>query len=138
MNNNSSNAFINYKKQKGYLTGDLGYIQNNKIYCVGRKDTQIKYKGYRIELSEIENVINDIYYVEKAVVTTRKNNDNKVSRIIAFVKIKKSYNKMSKDIKVQLQKVLPEYMIPTVKIITEIPLTQNGKIDIKKLLEKKV
>ena len=138
LNNNSSNAFINYKRQKGYLTGDLGYIQNNKIYCVGRKDTQIKYKGYRIELSEIENVINDIYYVEKAVVTTRKNNDNKVSRIIAFVKIKKSYNKMSKDIKVQLQKFLPEYMIPTVKIITEIPLTQNGKIDIKKLLEEKV
>lgn len=79
--NNSLNkdAFIIYKNQKSYLTGDLGYRSNNKLYCVGRKDKQIKYKGYRIELSEIENVINEFEFVEKAVVTTLKNKDGKIN-----------------------------------------------------------
>ena len=132
--NNNSNSFIFYKGKKGYLTGDLGYKKNNKVYCIGRKDTQIKFKGYRIELSEIEKVLNNIEYIEKAIVTTKKN-DNKVSRIIAFVKIKSSYSVESKEIKEYLKRVLPEYMIPNIKMISEIPLTANGKVDAKKLLE---
>ena len=132
--NNNSNSFIFYKGKKGYLTGDLGYKKNNKVYCIGRKDTQIKFKGYRIELSEIEEVLNNIEYIEKAIVTTKKN-DNKVSRIIAFVKIKSSYSVESKEIKEYLKRVLPEYMIPNIKMISEIPLTANGKVDAKKLLE---
>lgn len=132
--NNDSNSFISYKGKKGYLTGDLGYKKNNKIYCIGRKDTQIKFKGYRIELSEIEKVLNNIEYIEKSIVTTKKN-DDKVSRIIAFIKIKSSFSVEPRQIKEYLKNVLPEYMIPNIKIISEIPLTPNGKVNTKKLLE---
>lgn len=129
----NKNVFITFNNQSAYVTGDLGFKQNNKIYWVGRKDKQIKYNGYRIELSEIETVLNSIEFIEKAVVTTTKNNDNVVNRIIAFVKL--SDNKYSThDIKKHIAKYLPQYMIPTIKIVYSIPLTENGKVDEKMLL----
>ena len=90
---------------------------------------------YSQSLSILEaDVCQEAKYIEKAIVTTKKN-DNKVSRIIAFVKIKSSYSVESKEIKEYLKRVLPEYMIPNIKMISEIPLTANGKVDAKKLLE---
>ena len=79
--------------------------------------------------------MNNINYIEKAIVTTIRTFDNKISRIIAFIKLEKLCNKTPKDIKENIKSILPEYMIPTIKIINEIPLTSNGKIDEKKLLE---
>lgn len=135
INNQNNEKFIKYEGQRGYLTGDLGYKNRDKFYCIGRKDTQIKYKGYRIELSEIEEVLNNIKYIEKAVVSTNKANDGKIRRIVAYIKIKTSLKIGLKDIKEQIKNVLPEYMIPTIKIVNEMPLTSNGKIDVKKLSE---
>ena len=128
----NQNVFITFNNKKAYLTGDLGYKKNNQIYCIGRKDKQIKYKGYRIELLEIENAINNIDYVEKSVVTVLKQNDI-VKRIIAFVKINDN-NHTIKDIKRYIEKELPNYMIPTIKIVDKIPLTENGKVNEKVLL----
>lgn len=129
----NQNVFITFNNQSAYITGDIGFKKNDKIYCIGRKDKQIKYKGYRIELSEIEKVLNSIEFIDKAVVTTTKNNDNIVNRIIAFVKV--TDNKYSvQDIKNYIVKYLPNYMIPTIKIIENIPLTENGKVNEKVLL----
>ena len=47
-------SFLIYRGKRGYLTGDYGFIKDGIIYCIGRKDKQIKYKGYRIELQDIE------------------------------------------------------------------------------------
>ena len=129
----NKNVFINFNNKNAYLTGDLAYKQNNKIYCIGRKDKQIKYKGYRIELQEIEEILNSINYIDKAIVTTLKKEDNTVSRIIAFVKlIDEKYT--INDIKMQLDKILPNYMIPTIRIVKEFPLNENGKINEKELI----
>lgn len=127
-------AFIIYNKKKAYLTGDLGYIKDGNLYCIGRKDKQIKYKGYRIELQDIEKNIYELSYIDKAVVVA-KAKDNKVNKIIAFVKLKEDINKTTLEIKTELQKKIPDYMCPTIKIIDEFPLNQNGKCDEKKLLE---
>ena len=128
----NQNVFITFNNKNSYLTGDLGYKKNNEIYCIGRKDKQIKYKGYRIELLEIEKHLNNIDYIEKAYVTTIKQNDI-VKRIIAFVKLNNN-NYAAQDIKEYLENILPKYMIPTIKIVTEIPLTENGKVNEKILL----
>ena len=128
----NNNVFITFNNKRAYLTGDLGYKKNNQIYCIGRKDKQIKYTGYRIELLEIENAINNIDYVEKSYVTTFKQNDI-VKRIIAFVKTNGNSHTIQ-DIKKHIEKELPSYMIPTIKIIDKFPLTENGKIDEKALL----
>jgi D-alanine--poly(phosphoribitol) ligase subunit 1 len=130
--NLNKNVFITFNNKQAYLTGDLGYIKNNKLYCIGRKDKQIKFKGYRIELLEIENVINNIDYVDKTVVTVTKQDDI-VKRIIAFVKLNDN-NHTIQDIKKLIEKELPNYMIPTIKIVDEIPLTENGKVNEKALL----
>lgn len=132
--NLNQNVFITFDNQSAYVTGDLGFKKDGKIYCIGRKDKQIKYKGYRIELSEIEKLLNGIEFVEKAIVTTIKNKDNIINRIIAFVKITDN-DYSAQDIKNYIAKYLPNYMIPTIKIIDKFPLTENGKVNEKMLLE---
>lgn len=133
--NLNKDVFITYKNQKSYLTGDLGYKKNNKLYCIGRKDKQIKYKGYRIELLEIENVINKFDFVEKAVITTIQNKEGKVNKIIAFIKEKEENIINMSEIKQIIKNNLPDYMIPVIKIVKEIPLNENGKVNEKMLLE---
>ena len=112
-----------------FNTGDIGYIEDNKLYCKGRSDSQIKYKGYRIELNEIEYYISAIDGVNNCCVIAKYDNNNTVTMIKAFVEISKDIN-----IKEELKKDLPSYMIPKViKVMDKIPINNNGKIDRKAL-----
>ncbi|MCR5608533.1 MAG: AMP-binding protein [Lachnospiraceae bacterium] len=131
----NAGAFIRFKDKPSYLTGDLAYKVNGKLYYAGRKDRQIKYKGYRIELREIESLLNGLDYICQSVVTVNTNKDGDINRIIAFVKLKDSINISSKEIKAYLENHLPSYMIPVIKIVDKIPLNENGKTDEKALLE---
>ena len=131
LGNNENKSFITFEGEKAYLTGDLGYIKNGLLYYVQRKDKQVKYKGYRIELSDIENNLKKLEYIEKVVVVAKKNIDRKVINIIAFVKTEKDADVIKEDLK----KKLPEYMIPKIKKVDSFPINNNGKCDEKKLLE---
>lgn len=131
LGNVENKSFIIFKGEQAYLTGDLGYIKNGLLYYVQRKDKQVKYKGYRIELSDIENNLKKLEYIEKVVVVAKKNIDRKVTNIIAFVKTEKDADVIKEDLK----KKLPEYMIPKIKIVNSFPINSNGKCDEKKLLE---
>ncbi len=115
-----------------YKTGDIGYIENKKIYCIGRKDSQIKYKGYRIELNDIEYNLKLIDGVDDAAVVAKYNENNIVKTIKAYV----VSNKETNYIKEKLGKKIPSYMMPkTIVLIDKLPLNQNGKIDRKALQE---
>lgn len=110
-----------------YKTGDLGYInsENEIIFC-GRKDDQIKLNGQRVELGEIENAISEIEGVTLSSVVVRQNKEE-TQVLCAFYSGKK---KESLEIRKELEKKLPRYMIP--QIIThldEMPLTSSGKIN---------
>ena len=133
--NDVKNAFIEYKGAKGYLTGDLGYKKEGLLYYKCRKDRQIKYKGYRIELQDIEKNIELITYIEKAVVIAKKDEYGNVKRIIGFVKLKENVDKNISEIQNDLKLKLPIYMCPYIKIVKQFPLNENGKCDEKKLLE---
>lgn len=126
-----------YKKNNinCYKTGDVGFIDNNFIYCRGRIDNQIKYMGYRIELGDIENNLLKISGIKDAVVICKyKDNSNIVKLIKAFVTINK--NITVEYIKEELLKLIPKYMIPKViEIVDSIPINSNGKYD-RKALEK--
>ena len=100
-----------------------------------RKDKQVKFKGYRIELSDIEKNLQELNYIEKAVVIAKKNNENKVQNIIAFVKVKENESKTELQIKTDILNKLPSYMCPKFKIVKEFPINKNGKCDEKRLLE---
>lgn len=132
---NKSDKFIYINNKKAYLTGDLGYIENGNLYYKCRKDKQIKYKGYRIELIDIEQNLLELNYIEKATVLPQKDNNNKVSKIIAFVILKEGNEINGLEIRKDLKEKLPEYMCPIIKIIKEFPININGKCDERKLLE---
>ena len=102
------------------------------MYCVGRKDSQVKYKGYRIELNDIEYNINLIKGVNDCAVIAKYNDNNIVKLIKAFVVLD---NNLDSDyIKNELKKYLPSYMIPKIIVIVDkLPVNQNGKIDRKAL-----
>ena len=110
-----------------YKTGDLGYInsENELIFC-GRKDSQIKLNGQRIELAEIENAMSEIDKVLLAAVVARKNNEgNQI--LCAFYSGEK---KEGRQIRNELGRKLPRYMIPhIITHLDEMPLASSGKID---------
>lgn len=133
--NANNNVFINYNGKKAYLTGDLGYYENGNLYYKCRKDKQVKYKGYRIEISDIENNFYELNYIEKVVVLAKKSQENKVVKLIAFIKLKENIEKSELEIKNDLALKVPEYMCPTIKIIDEFPLNKNGKCDEKQLIQ---
>ena len=130
-----NDRFIDFNGKKGYLTGDLGFLKNNILYYVGRKDEQIKYKGYRIELQDIENNIYSLNYVEKVKVIPKYSSNNIVIKLIAFIQIKSGFQVLEEEMKKDLSNIIPEYMIPSIKIVDEMPINNNGKIDINKLKE---
>ena len=122
-----------YNGKNAYLTGDLGYWSNGNLYYKCRMDKQIKYKGYRIELADIEKNLYDLNYFEKVKVIEKKSEDNKIIKLIAFVKLKTNINKTEVEIKKDLATKIPEYMRPSIKILEEFPINSNGKTDIEKL-----
>lgn len=126
--------FVNGEYGKEYRSGDLAYIDDEgKFVIVGRKDKQIKIYGNRIELDEISSVIESVTgckcYVECL------NQPSKV--ILAAYLIKKQDFIMSlPKLTQQLQKKLPQYMIPKFYMLADkIPLTVNGKVNEKYIIE---
>lgn len=115
-----------------YKTGDIGFVNSTgDLIYVGRLDNQIKNKGHRIELEDIELNILQIEEVDSAVVCFE--DDRK--ELITFYTSKKG--DISKMIYSQLKIKLPEYMIPHKFILAKNFLyTSSGKIDRKNMLEK--
>ena len=115
-----------------YKTGDLGfYNENGIITCLGRIDNQIKIRGLRIELEEIEKAILEIKEIQNCVVVKKQFDDGHEFLCAYYIK-----NKIINEnyIRNHLQKKLTNYMIPQYFIeLDKIPYTPNGKID-KKLL----
>ena len=123
-------GFYKENGKKCFKTGDMGFIENGKLYCKGRFDSQIKYKGYRIELSEIEANISSVSGTENCAVIVKRNPEGEVRLIKAFV----SGNVSEEEIRKKLSENLPEYMIPkSIKKLAFIPFNKNGKIDRKEL-----
>ena len=130
-----SGGFLTYRGEKAYRTGDYGYRHQGRLYFIGRKDSQVKLKGCRIELSEIERAIEALDGVERAVAVPVER-DGRLRRIAAFVKLEPSCPMSELGIRNRLRSILPDYMIPKIKPVDRIPLTPNGKTDVQALLEK--
>ncbi|MHB8209252.1 non-ribosomal peptide synthetase [Mucilaginibacter sp.] len=111
-----------------YRTGDLGRMMPDfNMEFIGRKDNQVKINGFRVELGEIESVLNSSEEVINAVVLAKNNQEGK-KQLIGYVVPKGEFVK--EPIISYLKAKLPDYMVPTMWIeLDKLPLTSNGKID---------
>lgn len=114
-----------------YKTGDqVRWLSNGELECLGRIDDQVKIAGHRIELDEIKSILLTLEHIKYSVVTIDENEDQKY--IIAYYTATKNLNE--KELKQQLQKILPVHMLPHRLIaLQSIPLNITGKLDRTKL-----
>jgi amino acid adenylation domain-containing protein len=114
-----------------YRTGDLArYLPDGNIEFLGRSDTQIKYRGIRIELSEIEAVLLEHADVREAVVMLREDQNGR-ERLVAYVVRGGLQDAVFQQaLRDCARSKLPAYMVPTAFVILDrLPLTSRGKID---------
>ena len=115
-----------------YHTGDIVREQpDGSFIFIGRRDNQVKIRGFRIELSEIVSCINQCKGVSQSYVKVEDICNAK--QLVAYVVLDEAVTSVA-DIKHELIAKMPHYMIPAFwNILTEFPVTQNGKVDAKRL-----
>lgn len=113
-----------------YRTGDIcRYRPDGLIEFIGRTDHQIKIRGYRVELGEIEAVLQQHPDVVKAVVDVRADGQDD-KRLLAYVQPRAGATAGSHEFRDFLRARLPDYMVPMLfATVGEFPLTPNGKVD---------
>jgi len=114
---------------RAYKSGDFArYTKDGQLLFQGRKDKQVKIRGFRIELSEIENALLNLNVIKNACVIVIGNASS--ARIYAYLVPDPQHTVSSAEIYSSLQKVLPDYMLPSgIDFIPELPFTANGKLD---------
>ncbi len=130
-----SNPFDNIKVERIYKTGDkVRMLNSGDMEYLGRIDDQVKVRGFRIELKEINKLLNHYKDIKESVVLTKKD-INGQNILFAYYVEKNDKKVTSYKLREYLKKKLPDYMIPASFIkVDSIPLTTNGKIDTKSLL----
>jgi non-ribosomal peptide synthetase-like protein len=115
-----------------YRSGDRGrLLTNGEIEFLGRMDRQVKVRGHRIELAEIEAVLLDDPAVENAVVIPAQ---NLAQDLIAYVTLRIPSSAVRDRLAGQLRLRLPSYMVPAfLEVLATMPTLASGKIDTKGL-----
>lgn len=113
-----------------YKTGDRGrWLANGELEFLGRLDHQIKVRGYRVELEEIEAALCEHSAVRQAVVETYEPVPDD-RHLVAYVVPAATVRNLAASLREHLQQRLPHYMIPNRFIVLgELPLTARGKVD---------
>jgi amino acid adenylation domain-containing protein len=114
--------------QRIYRTGDIGrWLPDGNISLAGRKDNQVKIRGHRIEPGEIEDVLQGLRGIDKAVVLVEEDNTGD-KNLVAFIQGRGEPDLST--LRTGLRNKLPSYMMPGMFIqVDQFPLTPNGKID---------
>ena len=110
-----------------YRTGDLACIrEDGKLEFVGRLDRQIKLRGYRVELGEIEAALSDHTFVKNSAAVMQ--GEGSASKLVVFV-VRRGPAAAS-DLLDYLRSRLPGYMLPSaIHFLESLPLTPTGKVD---------
>jgi tyrocidine synthetase-3 len=120
-----------------YMTGDLSkWLPDGNIEFLGRRDHQVKIGGIRIELGEIENQLLSHEEINEAIVIAAKDEERDQHYLCAYIVADSELN--VSQLREYLSRQLPDSMIPSFFVqVDKIPLTTNGKVDKKALMELK-
>jgi acyl-coenzyme A synthetase/AMP-(fatty) acid ligase len=111
-----------------YKTGDLARFRSDgNIECLGRSDRQVKVRGYRIELDEIETALRHHVGVRDAIVILREDIPGN-ARLIGYIVLRDEAVSV-RSIRDFLKQKLPMFMLPEIIRLDRLPLTPNGKLD---------
>lgn len=116
-----------------YLTGDIAKITNaGEIEFLGRRDNQVKVRGYRVELNEIQTKLRAFDYVDECIVILSGELNNMLVAFVCSNSLDDAslIDQISNDAKA----TFPRHEVPKFIPIEKLPLTPNGKVDTKKLL----
>jgi amino acid adenylation domain-containing protein len=122
------------KTRRYYRTGDVGSINpDGNLKFGGRRDRQVKVRGYRVELNEVENVLLKHEDIEEVAVYAIKEADANV----IYAKVKGRFEEFDeRSLKKYLSNLIPLYSIPQeIEAVENIPRTTAGKIDYKALIQ---
>lgn len=117
-----------------FRTGDLGYHRlDGSIEFLGRSDNQIKIRGQRVELGEIENVLRQYPHIQQAIVELQEDK-NGSKQLISYILLQETVSFDEEDLKKFLRQWIPDSWIPAMFIVlSQLPLLPSGKIDRKAL-----
>jgi amino acid adenylation domain-containing protein len=123
------NPFRSEGGDRLYRTGDVAkYAADGNIRFLGRTDNQVKIRGHRIELGEVEGKLARQACVKQAVVSALDYAGDK--RLVAYLAPKTGQEVSIVEVDRKLREELPAYMVPaTFVILQALPLTPNGKVD---------
>lgn len=136
----TNDVFTKFNGEQAYKTGDLATVdENSLLHYKGRSDFQIKLHGFRIELEEVAQQLQQSQWIEQVVAVPRYDADGKVKQLLAIVVPKENdFSKpmlLTNAIKDGMKDIMMPYMMPSRFIYREsMPLTPNGKIDLKGLI----
>ncbi|BES96998.1 AMP-Hypothetical protein enzyme [Nesidiocoris tenuis] len=117
-----------------YRTGDYAKIVKGTLLFEGRTDSQVKVRGHRVDLSEVEAAVVKCPEVQKGIVLCYNPGEHD-QQLVAFVELKTGVDVTPYNIEQKLTSSVPKYAIPQVIIIEEMPFLVNGKIDRQTLLK---
>ncbi|MFE3383279.1 amino acid adenylation domain-containing protein, partial [Streptomyces anulatus] len=118
-----------------YRTGDVArWAEDGQLEFVGRVDDQIKIRGFRVELGEIEAVLTEHEDIARATVAARPDESGE-ARLVAYLVAASGRTVPAVDVlRAHVSTRLPDYMVPAVLMTLDaLPLTPNGKVDRKAL-----
>ena len=116
-----------------YKNGDLvRYLPNGRLEFLGRLDSQVKVRGFRIETSEVESAITKFPGVRECVVVAREETPGD-KRLVAYI-VAAGLTPASSELRRFIAAMLPEYMVPMSFVpLDDLPRTPNGKVDRRRL-----
>ncbi|HKG15723.1 MAG TPA: amino acid adenylation domain-containing protein [Pyrinomonadaceae bacterium] len=129
-------AFSGEAGARLYKTGDVvRYDAGGRVEFVGRADEQVKVRGFRVELGEVEAVLSSHGLVREAVAVAREAAGG-VKRVVGYVVAESGASLTASELREYMRERVPEYMIPSYFVtLDRLPLTPNGKVDKRALPE---